>query len=213
MIVLAIVVRFLTGLALLGGLLSLCCILWICLAVPVLVVLAKRMEHRGFWWSLYVLGLHAVLSPLYRGITAVPVLRATIGRLLRIAYQMLTVATGAEIPLGMRIGKGMNLAHTAGIVFHGDAVIGDYCIIGPGVIVGGDARGGVPIIGRNVLIGANVVIAGSAIVGDYATIGAGSTIIGQQIPEHALVVGNPGVVVKENYRRDYYYYPKEDGCE
>jgi serine O-acetyltransferase len=187
--------------------------LWLCLAVPILVVFAKKMEHRGFWWSLYVLGLHAALSPLYRRVAQTPVLHALIGRPLRIAFQMLTLATGAEIPLGAQIGRGINFAHTAGVVIHGASIVGEYCIIGPGVVLGGDARGGVPVIGRNVYIGANAVVAGPTVVGDYATIGAGTVVIGQQIPEYALVIGNPGVVVKENYQRNYYHYPKEDGCD
>jgi serine O-acetyltransferase len=200
-------------LAFIGGLTALGTALWLCIAVPVLVLLARRHRYAGSWWALYVLGLHAALAPVYRS------LRATAGpgnlpsRLLALVYQVLTVAAGAEIPLGVTIGDGLLLGHTAGVVMNGLAVLGDNCIVGPGVVLGSDGRGGVPAIGKNVYIGANAVIAGPAIIGDHATIGAGATVINKQIPACALVVGNPGMIVKENYRRSYHNYAKEDGCE
>jgi serine acetyltransferase len=209
----ATLVRTATILALMGGLMALAAAAWLCIAVPTLVLVARRHRYMGSWWALYVLGLHAALAPSYRG------LRATAGegnfpsRLLALIYQALTIAAGAEIPLGVTLGDGLLLGHTAGVVMNGLSVLGENCIVGPGVVLGSDGRGRVPVIGKNVYIGANAVIAGPAIVGDHATIGAGSTIINRQIPSCALVVGNPGVIVKENYRRSYHNYAKESGCE
>jgi len=196
-----------------GGLAALSATLWLCVATPALVLLARRHRYSGSWWALYVLGLHAALAPIYRGLRASAGPGNVPSRLLALIYQVLTVAVGAEIPLGVTIGDGLLLGHTAGVVMNGLAVLGEDCTVGPGVVLGSDGRGRVPAIGRNVYIGANAVIAGSAIIGDHATIGAGATVVDKQIPACALVVGNPGTVVKENYRRSYHNHAKEDGCE
>jgi serine O-acetyltransferase len=187
--------------------------LCLCIAVPALVLYAKRLNHRGLWWALDVLGLHAALAPIYRRLRLASGLRLALSRLIRIAYQALTLPTGAEIPLSVKIGKGVFLAHTAGVVLCGSAELGDYCVITAGVVLGGDGRGGAPVIGRSVYIGANAVIAGKTVIGDHATIGAGAVVVGREIPPYALVVGNPAAVVKENYRRGYHNYAKENECE
>jgi serine O-acetyltransferase len=185
---------------------------WFCIGIPAAVIYAKRLDHHGSWWALYVLGLHAALAPAYRRLQLSRIIGHSVCRLVRILYQLLTIPTGVEIPLGTKIGKGILLGHTAGVVLHAFAVVGDYCAIAPGVVLGGNGRGGAPAIGRNVYIGANAVIAGPVVVGDSATIGAG-TVVTKDIPIAALVVGNPGVIVKENYKRSYHNYAKESGCE
>lgn len=196
-----------------GGGFGLATLTWLCVAVPALVLLAKRLGHRGTWWALYVLGLHGALAPPYRRLHVVSGMGFTLSRLIALIYQILTIPTGAEIPLGAKIGKGLLMGHTTGVVMNGLSVVGEYCVINSGVVLGGDGRDHAPVIGCNVYIGANAVIAGPAIVGDHATIGAGATVIGQEIPPFALVVGNPGTIVKENYRRSYHNYAKEAGCE
>ena len=50
------------------------------------------------------------------------------------------------------------------------------------------------LIGKSVTIGANATIICGITIGKYAFIGAGS-VITKDIPDFALVVGNPGVVV------------------
>jgi serine acetyltransferase len=189
----AAAIRMATILALLGGLMALGAVVWMCVAVPALVLRARRRRYAGSWWALYVLGLHAALAPVYRSLRAKAGAGNFPSRLLALIYQALTVAAGAEIPLGVTIGDGLLLGHTAGVVR-------------------------VPVIGNNVYIGANAVIAGPAVIGDHATIGAGAVVVNQQIPACALVVGNPGAIVKENYRRSYHNYAKPDsakvdGCE
>jgi serine O-acetyltransferase len=183
-----------------------------CIAVPASVIHARRLHHRGSWWALYVLGLHAALAPAYRQLRLSGALGRRLSQFIAMVYQLLTLPTGAEIPLSTKIGEGLLLGHTAGVVLNAFAVVGDYCVITPGVVLGGDGRGGAPVIGRNVYIGANAVIAGPVVVGDSATIGAG-TVVTKDIPASALVVGNPGAIVKENYKRSYHDYANEAGCE
>lgn len=56
-----------------------------------------------------------------------------------------------------------------------------------------------PIIGDNVQVGPNCVIIGEIVVGNNVTVGAGA-IVTKDIPDNAVVVGNPAKVIriKEN---------------
>lgn len=54
-----------------------------------------------------------------------------------------------------------------------------------------------PIIGDNVTLGANVVIIGKVRVGNNVVIGAGSVVV-KDIPDNAVVVGNPAKIIKYN---------------
>ena len=159
-----------------------------------------------------MLGLYALLAPVHHYLRQASAVQFKLSRLVSLIYQFLTIATGTEIPLNVKLGKGLYLPHTAGVILAGLTTVGDYCVICPGVVLGTNGRGQTPTIGHNVYIGANVVIVGPVEVGDNATIGAGS-ILTQNVPPFALVVGNPGLVVKENYQRSYHYYANEAGCE
>ena len=196
-----------------GGFVGFLAAAWLFIVIPVAVAYAKKSKHRGTWWALYVLGLHGLLAPAYRALLRRPGgINRSVARLITFAYQLLTLPTGADIPLSARLGKSLFMGHTSAIVMHTLSEVGDCCVIPPGLLLGGDARGGAPKIGKNVYMGGHVVIVGRVVVGDSATIGAGA-VVTKDVPPFALVVGNPASVVKENYRRSYHYYAKEAGCE
>lgn len=52
-----------------------------------------------------------------------------------------------------------------------------------------------PIIGNNVDFGANVICIGNIRIGDNAIIAAGSVVV-KDVPENAIVAGNPAKVIK-----------------
>jgi serine acetyltransferase len=54
------------------------------------------------------------------------------------------------------------------------------------------------VIGEGVYIGAHAQICADVSVGDGATIGAGA-VVTQDIPDHCLVLGNPGRIAQQNY--------------
>lgn len=54
-----------------------------------------------------------------------------------------------------------------------------------------------PTIGDNVTLGANVIIIGDVIIGNNVTVGAGSVVV-KDVPDNAVVVGNPAKIIKYN---------------
>lgn len=98
----------------------------------------------------------------------------------------------------------------ANAVVNASAVVGDHCIVNSGAIVEHDCElanfvhvspnaalaGGVKIgEGSHVGIGASVIQ--GVTIGKWVTIGAGTVVL-KDIPDYAVVVGNPGRIVKYN---------------
>ena len=95
-------------------------------------------------------------------------------------------------------------------VLNTDAIIGNHCIINSGAIVEHDCRladfvhlspnaalsGGVEI-GEGSHIGLGACVIQGIRIGKWATIGAGAVII-KDVPDYAVVVGNPGKIIKFN---------------
>lgn len=98
----------------------------------------------------------------------------------------------------------------ANAVINSCAVIGDHCIVNTKASIDHDCKigdfvhvspgatlcGGIEI-GDGSQIGAGAVIIPNLRIGKNVTIGAGATIIGD-IPDGAVVVGNPGRIIKMN---------------
>jgi len=59
----------------------------------------------------------------------------------------------------------------------------------------GQSGGKRPVIGNNVYVGSNVVIIGGITIGNNVVIGAGTVVV-KDIPDNAVVVGNPARIVK-----------------
>jgi serine O-acetyltransferase len=104
-----------------------------------------------------------------------------------------SVVTGAEIPLGTKIGGGLLILHPNGIVIHPGVVIGPNCLIFQQVTLG-SGNGGVPRIGGHVDIGAGAKILGAITVGDHAKIGANAVVL-RDVPANTTAVGIPARIV------------------
>jgi serine O-acetyltransferase len=112
-------------------------------------------------------------------------------RLWVLRYRFWSIVTGAEIPLGTRIGGGLLLPHPNGIVIHPAAQIGTNCLIMQQVTLGTNRdAGGAPVIGNGVDIGPGSHILGPVVIGDGALIGAGSLVLKDVAPRET-VAGRP----------------------
>jgi serine O-acetyltransferase len=133
---------------------------------------------------------HALLA------AGVPVLPRTI------AYATRAV-TGVEIHPAAEIGREFFIDHGAGVVIGETAVIGDRVTLYQGVTLGGTGfqRGKRhPTLGDNVTVGSGAKLLGPIAVGDNAKVGA-NTVVVEDVPPGATVVGNPGHPVRVEGRR------------
>jgi len=104
---------------------------------------------------------------------------------------------GVTIGVSAKIGRRLVIEHSGAIVVHGQAVIGDDCIIRQGVTIGNQRQTRpleAPHIGNRVNIGAGAKILGAVRVGDDADIGANAVVI-RDVPAGTLAVGVPARII------------------
>lgn len=73
-----------------------------------------------------------------------------------------------------------------------DCILGDYVHISPNATLAGNVS-----IGEGTHVGIGAAIIQNIKVGNWCTIGAGTVII-KDVPDYAVVVGNPGRIIKYN---------------
>lgn len=118
--------------------------------------------------------------------------------LARILSGLTRFFTGIEIHPGAKIGAGVFIDHGAGVVIGETAEVGDNVVIYQGVTLGGtgkDKGKRHPTVHDNVMICSGAKVLGPFTVGTGAKIGAGSIVL-EEVPPHATVVGVPGRVVR-----------------
>jgi len=119
-----------------------------------------------------------------------------------IAYLSRAV-TGVEIHPAARIGAGFFIDHGSGVVVGETAEVGDGVTLYQGVTLGGtglEPGKRHPTVGCDVTIGAGAKLLGPISVGDGAKVGA-NTVVVEDVPAGATVVGNPGHQVRLNGKR------------
>ena len=134
--------------------------------------------------------LHRLAHALVR--RRIPVLPALCRRL-SIAF------CGVDILPRARIGGGLFLPHSPGIVVGGRTVIGEDCTLLHGVTLG-EARFDeldCPHLGDRVTVGAGAQVLGGITVGDNALIGAGSVVV-SSVSAGAAVAGVPARVIRRS---------------
>jgi serine O-acetyltransferase len=111
--------------------------------------------------------------------------------------------TGVEIHPAAKIGPKFFIDHGSGVVIGETAEIGCCVTLYQGVTLGGTGfqRGKRhPTLGDNVTVGSGAKLLGPIAVSDGAKIGA-NTVVVEDVPPGATVVGNPGHPVKVEGRR------------
>jgi serine O-acetyltransferase len=105
--------------------------------------------------------------------------------------------TGIDIHPGATIGRRFFIDHGMGVVIGETTEIGDDVLLYQGVTLGGTsskAEKRHPTLKRGVVVGAGAKVLGNITIRNYSKIGAGSVVV-NDVPEHATVVGIPGRVV------------------
>lgn len=114
----------------------------------------------------------------------------------KILCRMIKELHGIEISPETQIGKGLYIGHPYNITINGQAVLGEFCNIHKGVLIGQENRGkrkGVPVIGNRVWIGINAAIVGNVKIGNDVLI-APNSYVNCDVPDHSIVFGNPCIV-------------------
>jgi len=112
---------------------------------------------------------------------------------------------GFDISPTTSIGPGLYIGHFGGVVISPHAVLGAHTNIAQGVTIGAASRGprtGAPTLGDRVWVGANAIIVGKVTIGSDALIAPGS-YVNFDVPEMAVVLGNPGKVVSNVGSKGY----------
>ncbi|MDD3415809.1 MAG: serine acetyltransferase [Lachnospiraceae bacterium] len=120
---------------------------------------------------------------------------------------------GLEISTNAEIGYGLYLGHPYNITVGGGVKIGDNVNLHKGCTIGRENRGkriGVPTLGNCVSVGINSSIIGNVNIGNDVMI-APNSFVNFDVPDHSIVIGNPGVVHrKENATADYVCFRIEE---
>lgn len=98
--------------------------------------------------------------------------------------------SGCEISPLARIGPGLCIMHSVGIVIGHEVRIGRNLQIYQGVTLGDGSRPGQPVIGDDVLIGAGAAVLGGVRIGDRVVIGAGA-VVTSDVPDDMVATGAP----------------------
>src|SRR2546423_8727949 len=116
----------------------------------------------------------------------------------RMMANVVKAVTGVEIHPAAKVGRALFIDHGSGVVIGETAEIGDRVTLYQGVTLGGTGfqRGKRhPTLGDNVTVGSGAKLLGPIAVGDGAKVGA-NTVVVEDVPPGATVVGNPGHPVR-----------------
>lgn len=154
----------------------------------------SSLEILLSWGGVQALLAHRVAHVLLRvGVPLAP----------RVLAYLTRSVTGVEIHPAARIGRELFIDHGSGVVIGETAEIGERVTLYQGVTLGGTGfqRGKRhPTLGDNVTVGSGAKLLGPIAVGDGAKIGANTVVI-EDVPPGATVVGNPGHPVKVDGKR------------
>jgi serine O-acetyltransferase len=140
--------------------------------------------------------LYRIGSYFYRH--KIPVIPKVVNVLIRLIHNS-AVYSETEIGKGTVFGYG-----GIAVVVHKGAIIGDGCMIGSNVTIGGKSkRTGLPIIGDRVYISTGARILGDIFIGSDSVIGANAVVI-KDVPPNSIVAGIPAKIIKSGIdSKDY----------
>lgn len=112
--------------------------------------------------------------------------------------------------IASNVSIGIGTVILANTVINSDTIIGKHCIVNTSSVVEHDCRlgdfvhlspkaaiAGNVSIGEGTHIGIGALVIPNIKIGKWCTIGAGTVVI-RDVPDHAVVVGNPGKIIRYN---------------
>lgn len=105
------------------------------------------------------------------------------------------VMSNVSINASTKVGQHV-IINTNSSIDH-DCVISDFVHVSPNVALAGNVE-----IGEGTHIGIGASVIQGVKIGKWSTIGAGSVVI-KDIPDFAVVVGNPGKIIKYNTKHEF----------
>ena len=107
--------------------------------------------------------------------------------------------SGSRIFYGAKIGEGLLLHISEGVIIGPEAIIGKDCTFfsGASIVYRADNRGsGNAIIGDNVKLLSGCKVIGSVKIGDNASVGANAVVL-TDVPAHTVAVGIPARIIEK----------------
>jgi serine O-acetyltransferase len=152
------------------------------------------LMHRGDWGAQGFWAMVVYRFGRWRHGVKPALLRRLFSLLYRIAFKLVQIMTGIELPCEVEIGKNFVIDHFGGIVISGYAKFGNNCRIRNGVVIGLQRidQPCAPVIGDDVDIGAGAKVLGAIKVGNNVVIGANAVVI-RDVPDNCLAAGVPAV--------------------
>jgi serine O-acetyltransferase len=124
-------------------------------------------------------------------------MRAPLSVAYRALFRGVRNVYGIELPYSAHIGRRVVIEHQGSIVVHGNAVVGDECILRQNVTLGNrtmDQPWDAPILGARVNVGAGAKILGAVTIGEGAQVGA-NAVVHVDVPSGAVAVGVPARLI------------------
>jgi serine O-acetyltransferase len=105
-------------------------------------------------------------------------------------------ASGAELKPTCRVGPGVLLKHTTGLVVGGEVVAGRGLVLHQNVTLGDrEPYGGQPRLGDDVMVGSGACVLGPITIGDRAVVAANAVVL-TDVPPDCTVAGVPARIVR-----------------
>ena len=155
--------------------------------------------HRGNWGAQGFWALVVYRFGRWRYGVRPVLLRKLMSALYKVAFKLVQIVTGIELPCEATVGRNFVIDHFGAIVISGYTRFGDNCRIRNGVCIGLAHADDpcAPVIGNNVDIGAGAKLLGRITIGDNVLIGA-NAVVTRDVPSNSTVIGCPAVIRPRN---------------
>ncbi len=108
-----------------------------------------------------------------------------------------SVLTGAQISPRAAVGKGLVIYHPHGIMIGATAVLGEYCTLVHGNVIGQLYGGGDrPVIGSHFYAATGAKMLGNTRIGDKVRVGP-NAVVTDSLPDGVTVGGNPARIIRD----------------